>query len=58
MTVGGANTNTTFSGTIAGGSGLSGGMQAIALVKSGTGDLTLTGSNSYVGGSTTIAPAG
>ena len=50
LTVGVDNATTTFSGTLAGGSG------TVALVKSGSGTLTLAGTNSYTGG--TIVNAG
>jgi autotransporter-associated beta strand protein len=50
LTVGGNNATTTVSGVIAdgGGAGGTGG----SLVKTGTGTLTLTGNNSYTGGTT------
>ncbi len=50
LTVGGNNLNTTVSGVIAdgGGSGESGG----SLIKVGTGTLTLSGTNTYTGGTT------
>ncbi len=44
LTVGGANTNTTYSGTISGMAG--------SLVKTGTGTLSLNNTNSYTGGTT------
>jgi autotransporter-associated beta strand protein len=46
LTAGGSNASTTFSGTISG---------TGALVKNGTGTLTLTGANSYTGGTTISA---
>ncbi|MBI5132273.1 MAG: autotransporter domain-containing protein [Rhodopseudomonas palustris] len=53
LTVGGNNLSTTVSGVIADG-GASGGTGA-SLVKTGTGTLTLTGANSYTGGTTISA---
>lgn len=44
LTIGAKNTNTTYSGVIASGTG--------KLVKTGTGSLTLSGSNLYTGGTT------
>ena len=46
LTAGGDNTSTTFSGVISGGGGLA---------KTGTGTVTLTGANSYSGGTTVSA---
>ncbi|MEI6238977.1 MAG: autotransporter-associated beta strand repeat-containing protein [Planctomycetia bacterium] len=48
FTVGGDNTTTTFSGTLADGAGGGG----LALVKNGSGGLTLSSSNSFTGGVT------
>ena len=48
LTAGGDNTSTTFSGVISGSGGL---------VKQGTGTMTLTGANSYSGGTTVSAGA-
>ncbi|WP_210419058.1 autotransporter-associated beta strand repeat-containing protein [Bradyrhizobium sp. NAS80.1] len=53
LTVGGNNASTTVSGVIADG-GVSGGTGG-SLVKTGTGTLTLTGNNSYTGGTTIAA---
>lgn len=53
LTVGGNNASTTVSGVVADG-GASGGTGG-SLVKTGTGTLTLTGSNSYTGGTTIAA---
>ena len=47
LTVGLDNTNTTFSGILQ-----NGGAAALALTKNGTGTLTLSGNNSYSGGTT------
>jgi autotransporter-associated beta strand protein len=46
LTVGNDNTNTTFGGVLANGTGV------LQLTKSGTGVLTLTGANTYTGGTT------
>jgi autotransporter-associated beta strand protein len=51
LTAGGNNLSTTYSGTIRNGSG--GG--SLALTKTGSGTLTLSGSNSYTGGTTVSA---
>ena len=48
LSIGNDNTSTTFSGTIAG----SGGYQAIAIAKIGTGTLNLSGANTYTGATT------
>jgi autotransporter-associated beta strand protein len=53
LTIGGNNASTTVSGVIADG-GASGGAGG-SLVKTGTGTLTLTGNNSYTGGTTITA---
>lgn len=50
LTVGGDNTSTTFSGQITGGSGV--------LNKTGTGTLTLTGTNNTYTGGTTVSAGG
>ncbi|RNF53082.1 DUF4347 domain-containing protein, partial [Marinomonas hwangdonensis] len=49
LTVGGNNTSTTFSGVMSEGS------EAVALIKLGSGTLTLSGSNSYTGATTVSA---
>jgi fibronectin-binding autotransporter adhesin len=49
LTVGNDNTNSTFSGV------LENGTSALALIKSGTGTLTLAGGNTYTGGTTISA---
>jgi autotransporter-associated beta strand protein len=51
LTAGGHNTSTTFSGTLADGPGAA----ALAFIKSGTGALTLSGTNTYSGGTTLSA---
>jgi chondroitin AC lyase len=52
LTVGSGNINTTFTGTIQGGTGAGSGYQAIALTKTGNGVLTLSGVNTYTGATT------
>jgi autotransporter-associated beta strand protein len=49
LTVGGGNTNTTFTGVLQNGAGV------LALTKIGTGTFTLTGTNTYTGGTTISA---
>ena len=49
LTTGGNNTSTTFSGVIQDGAGVTG------LTKVGTGTFTLTGANTYTGGTTISA---
>lgn len=49
LTVGGLNTNTTFSGAIQNAS------QTVALTKTGTGTLTLSGANTFIGSATVSA---
>jgi autotransporter-associated beta strand protein len=49
LTTGGNNTSTTFSGVIQDGAGVTG------LTKIGTGTFTLTGANTYTGGTTISA---
>jgi len=51
LTVGGDNTSTTFSGLL----GESGAGSSLAIAKTGTGNLTLTGTNTYSGATTVSA---